>query len=430
VLNFDFNLNNRGLLPGDTVRYFVRAVDNAPQGHVGLSREFVLRLPTLSEVRAAAREASQEVGRSFDSLAADSRRLERSTEDLATERERPATDPNRSGNQSAMSYEASQRAEAVARSQEQMMERAEALKEALAELQRSAEAAGLNDPAWQQRLQEIREQLERALTPELKERLAALQQSLKDLDPERAKEALQRLAEAQQKLREALERSQELFKRAAMEGDMANLAAESDELAREQQQWSEQTEQASPERSSAEEQDLAARADSLATQLEKLASQMAEPDRKDRMDSAAAQASDAAQQMQQAAQSAGQQQRRQARQHGEQAAQKTSAARTAAAAGTSFHAAGVAARGHRRHGPGDGGDQPAHRTGAGAFGKLPPRRRVGRQPRRAGRAGRRGTEADRADAAGRGQERAGLPSDRDQHGGRAATDAAGPRGGV
>ncbi|HEV8123777.1 MAG TPA: hypothetical protein VGP80_06035 [Gemmatimonadales bacterium] len=322
VLNFDFNLNNRGLLPGDTVRYFVRAVDNAPQGHVGLSREFVLRLPTLSEVRAAAREASQEVGRSFDSLAADSRRLERSTEDLATERERPATDPNRSGNQSAMSYEASQRAEAVARSQEQMVERAEALKEALAELQRSAEAAGLNDPAWQQRLQEIREQLERALTPELKERLAALQQSLQDLDPERAKEALQRLAEAQQKLREALERSQELFKRAAMEGDMANLAAESDELAREQQQWSEQTEQANPERSSAEEQDLAARADSLATQLEKLASQMAEPDRKDRMDSAAAQASDAAQQMQQAAQSAGQQQRRQARQHGEQAAQK------------------------------------------------------------------------------------------------------------
>ena len=322
VLNFELNLNNRGLLPGDTVRYFVRAVDNAPQGHVGLSREFVLRLPTLSEVRAAAREASREVGSRLDSLTADSRRLERSTEDLSNERERPAADPNRSGNQSAMSYENSQRAEAVAQSQQEMLQRAEALKDALAELERSAEAAGLNDPAWQQRLQEIREQLERALTPELRERLAELQRSLQELDPERAKEALQRLAEAQQKLREALERSQELFKRAALEGDLANLAAESDDLAREQQQWSEQTEQANPERSAAEERELAARADSLAAQLEKLASQMSEQERQDRMEAAAQQASQAAQQMQQAAQSAQQRQRRQARQQGEQAPQK------------------------------------------------------------------------------------------------------------
>jgi hypothetical protein len=47
----------RSLLPGDTVRYAL-VTDNSPREQVGRSREFVLRMPTLSEVRAAARAAT------------------------------------------------------------------------------------------------------------------------------------------------------------------------------------------------------------------------------------------------------------------------------------------------------------------------------------------------------------------------------------
>ena len=91
-------------------------------------------------------------------------------------------------------------------------------------LQKNAEAAGINDSAWQSDLSEIREQLDRALTPELRDRLSELQQALKELDADRTKEALEQLAEPQRQLREALERSRELFRRAAIEGDLANLA--------------------------------------------------------------------------------------------------------------------------------------------------------------------------------------------------------------
>ena len=55
ILTFTLDLNRRGLLPGDTVRYFATARDNTPRGQIGRSREFVLRLPTMSEVRAAQR---------------------------------------------------------------------------------------------------------------------------------------------------------------------------------------------------------------------------------------------------------------------------------------------------------------------------------------------------------------------------------------
>ncbi len=88
VLPFVLDLRERGLLPGDTMRVTVRAWDGAPRPQVGASREYVFRLARPDEVRAAAREASQEIARQLDSAAARSRRLERSTEDLASERNR------------------------------------------------------------------------------------------------------------------------------------------------------------------------------------------------------------------------------------------------------------------------------------------------------------------------------------------------------
>ena len=57
ILTYTLDLNHRGLLPGDTVRYFATAIDNAPRPHAGRSRVFTLRLPTLSEIRSAQRRA-------------------------------------------------------------------------------------------------------------------------------------------------------------------------------------------------------------------------------------------------------------------------------------------------------------------------------------------------------------------------------------
>ncbi|MGH7704219.1 MAG: hypothetical protein ACREMO_14085, partial [Gemmatimonadales bacterium] len=284
ILTYDLNLNQRNLLPGDTVRYRVWAMDNSPGPNHGHSREFVLRLPTLTEVRAAARQASEAVGRRLDSVTAESRRLERQTEDLAQEQAHRDAG-SRGRDKEALSFEAAKRAEAVAGSQEQVLAEAEAIKKSLEALQQSAEAAGLNDPAWQQRLQEIREQIERALTPELRERLAELQKALKALDPERAKQALSQLAEAQKQLREALERSRELFRRAALEGELANLASEAKELVRQQEDWTNQVASADSARAASQEQELAARADSLSTALERIAQELAPEGRQEKLDS-------------------------------------------------------------------------------------------------------------------------------------------------
>jgi hypothetical protein len=320
ILTYTLDLNRRGLLPGDTVRYFAVATDNTPGRQAARSREYVLRLPTMSEVRAAQRAATEDLGGRIDSVTEASRRLERQTEDLAQERSRDPRGGDRPG--ASLSFEQSKRAESVAQSQQELLRQADELKRSLEALRKSAEAAGVADSAWQRQLQEIREQLDRALTPELRERLADLQQALKDLDPEMAKEALERLAESQRQLREALERSRELFQRAALEGDLTNLSQEARELAQEQRQWTQQVTASDSASASAGERALAQRADSLGSALQRAAGGVGDSARAQRIQSAASQARGAGQQMRQAAGSAQQGQRPAARQQGERAARQ------------------------------------------------------------------------------------------------------------
>lgn len=88
MVPFLLGLESRALLPGDTVRYFAVAVDNAPRPRTGRSREYILRLPTVAEMRAAERAATESVGAQLDALAAASRQLQRQTEDLSKEASR------------------------------------------------------------------------------------------------------------------------------------------------------------------------------------------------------------------------------------------------------------------------------------------------------------------------------------------------------
>src|SRR5262249_29912906 len=116
ILSPTLDLNRRGLLPGDTLRYFALATDNTPRRQVGRSREFALRLPTMSEVRAAQRAATESVGSQLDSVTEASKRIERETDDLGRERVRPADGRGDKSGES-LTFEESKRAEAVAESQ-------------------------------------------------------------------------------------------------------------------------------------------------------------------------------------------------------------------------------------------------------------------------------------------------------------------------
>jgi hypothetical protein len=286
------DLNGRGLLPGDTLRLFARATDRAPRPHVGTSREYAIRLRSMAELREAVRAATDSLARRASDLAGDEAALSRRTEDLAAQRNRgadsareraetaapAAPDRQRAGERPApLQFEQAQEAGRVREEQQRLLERADALRQELARVARAADQAGLNDPAWQQRLQELDQLLRQAITPELAARLEELRQALERLDPRAVEQALRRLAESQQELRRELERSAELFERAALEGSMQTFAQNAEALRQAEEQWAARAAERHDTAAAAQEQlQLRRQADTLHAGLEGLGPRLAQ----------------------------------------------------------------------------------------------------------------------------------------------------------
>ncbi len=237
----------RGFLPGDTLHYRVQAWDNAPEPQLGQSREYVLRLPTLDEVRERTVAEADALVESADRLAEwarereeSARALERSTEVQPA----PGTRPQQGSGAAAVEFRETEAARRALEETAALLEEAEAIQEALRGLQESMEAAGLNDPSVLERLREIEALYERILTPELREKLEALREALVELDAERIEEAIRELAEGSVDFRQRVEQSLELLKRAALEGEFLALETTAEELSEAQQQLAEATREA------------------------------------------------------------------------------------------------------------------------------------------------------------------------------------------
>ncbi len=339
VLQWVLDLNGRGFAPGDTAHFRLRAFDNAPTPQMGVSPEYVLRLPTLAEMREAVRVATSEIGEGVDSLVTKQEELARAEEEMAAERAL-----GEGGEEAELDFNTAERAGDLAEDQEEVIDRAEQLREDLEKLSEAAEAAGLDDPEFQRQLKDLERLLDRAMTPDLEAKLNEVREALENLDAERSRDAFEQLAESGRQFKEQLERSQELFERAAIEGSLTTLAEDAEDLANRQDDWNEQlglepdSSMALDERQLAMETDsLAARLDELQEMIEQSTADMEQPPDQEQSDStdgrpndeegkpdeedAGDKARQAAEEMQEAADEAEKREVDKARQAGEEASQ-------------------------------------------------------------------------------------------------------------
>jgi hypothetical protein len=302
------DLGALGLKAGDTLRYLATAVDNSPARHVGRSREFVVRIPTDAEQRAARARETVATANAFDSLSKQAARVQRTEEDLARERQRTEPKPangktGEDGRKEPLASEAARTAAAAAQAQQQVLDDAAKLQRAVQQLRDAAQRQGVSDSALARELSEINRLLDKALSPELRAKLASLQQAVKDLDAERTRDALQDLARQQAMLKEAMDQARDLFKRAALETDLANLAQDAKQLAAEQRDLTGKFAGNDSARTAKAETDLAKKTDSLGQGLDRAAAQVPAQQPREGLQQAARQAQDAAAKMRQAAQS-------------------------------------------------------------------------------------------------------------------------------
>lgn len=303
------DLAARGLEPGDALHVVVAATDDSPWAQTGLSRELVIRVPSLAEQRAIARALGDSAVADAVAAAESQRSLERRTGDAARARDRSQqsqgeSEASSSSREQAMSYENAEQAKALSREQREMQERVQQLGDAAKQLEEQLRRAGALDSALASQLAEVRSLLQQALTPELEEKLRSLEGALQQLSQDDARRSMAELQEQQRKLREQLERSAEMLRRAALEGSMETLKDDARELAQQERSLADSVARSGQPRPD-EARDLANRSSDLAQEISKLTERLerekAEPGAQ-RTRTAEQQAQQSAEAMQRAAQ--------------------------------------------------------------------------------------------------------------------------------
>jgi hypothetical protein len=231
------DLGPHALKPGDALHVKVVATDNSPWAQRGESRELLLKIPTMEERRAIARASMDSAVSQVKSAAQAEKSLQQRTSDATRDRaaknsdQEPPTGANGSnGKQGSMTYEAAEKAKAVAKDQRALADQVKNLQQTAAALEQQLKQAGALDSALARQLQEAQAMLRDALTPELMAQMQKLDKATQQLSHEQAQQTLKDLQAMQEKLREQLEKSAEMLKRAALEGAMQTLKDEAKEI--------------------------------------------------------------------------------------------------------------------------------------------------------------------------------------------------------
>lgn len=282
LLRLVLPLDTFRLMPGDTLRYYAAATDRSPRRQQARSRTYALVFPSMRELRSSVSSEAGRLSERARDMAMRAEELARRTRDESRQMANAGgaghtrRDPNAGG--SRLDAQQAGELEQVVRQEQALLDDVDAMREQLESLRRGMEAAGLSDPQIQERMRELQELYEQALSEDLRRQVQALDQALESMDPERVQRALERLAQEQDALRQRLDRSLELFRRAATEQRMKALAQDARELAARQEAIAGGLADSASAARAAEEQQgaeteaerLASRADSLAGQLDAL----------------------------------------------------------------------------------------------------------------------------------------------------------------
>jgi len=237
------------LQPGDAVRVRAEAVDASPWGQRGVSRDLIIKRPTLAESRTEARVLGDSAAQEARAAAAAQKSLAQRTDEASRAQTRDASAQGSQSSsqrgsaaqdaQRSMNYESAERARALAQEQRAMSERVERLRQSTQQLEQQLKAAGALDSSLARQLSEAQALLRQAMTPELQAQMQKLENAAKEMNGEQSRDALRDLAQMQQRLKDQLARSAEMLKRAAHEGAMQTLSDEARELAQKQKELAE-----------------------------------------------------------------------------------------------------------------------------------------------------------------------------------------------
>ncbi len=293
------DLTGWGLLPGDTVRYFARALDNAPSPNAAQTREYVLRMPDAAELRRGAQRDLEDLTGRLQELSDRAQRASETARNLEREAEgrrpqaaadRAAAQRGRRGAADRAGFEERERLRRALEEQRAMAAEAERARAEIEAIEQALRQAGASDPQLQADLAELQQLLEEAASPELRERLREMAERIENTDPRQIRSSMEELTAQQERFREQLEESLEQLRRAAAEQDFRATTEDARELAQRQEALADALQEGDrSELREQQQQEMAADAAALAERMEQLERRLealSEPDAEKGVDAA------------------------------------------------------------------------------------------------------------------------------------------------
>jgi hypothetical protein len=318
------DLSRWELLPGDTVRYFARAIDNHPSAQVGVSHEYALRMPDVVELRREAEQTLASVAERLEELRAQVARQAEANADRAAQA--AAQQSRQSAADAQAGFEQREALRRALEEQAALLAQVDSLRVGVEALERALQNAGQSDPALARDLERLQRLLEKLAADSLLERMEELSEAMQRGDRSAGNRSLQQLSREQDGLGERLEQVLEAFQRAAVEQDFRATTSEASQLARHERALADALREADDPSLRAEQQAaLVERAEELEARMSSLAERLAdlgEPRAAAGVEEARERAEQARQRMQQAERRAQQGDSQGASQQAQQAADR------------------------------------------------------------------------------------------------------------
>ena len=268
------DLTTRGLLPGDTLRYFARVVDNNPVSQTGESPEYALRMQDTGELRREVEATLESAAERLEELMAEvARQAEENLEQSLSD----ANQIEDAANPSLDEPDFEEREELLRALEEQaqLVDQVDSLLVEMQELEQRMVDAGQADPELTDELQELQDLLRQLGTEEMNAEPGDSEEAISQ-DPEEDQQSLDQLAGQQDEFRDRLEAALERFQRAALEQDFRATTQEAEELARQERALADAMREDDPELRADQQADLADQTAELDERMESLAQRLEE----------------------------------------------------------------------------------------------------------------------------------------------------------
>ena len=257
LVTLPFDFLSLGLEPGDEVEFYLEARDNDSYNgpKAGYSQVRRISYQTLDEQYNEAEETQTEVAERLNELTERQRDTERRMQELEKSIRENSTN----------TYERQKMTEQLMQQSQQTQQQVDQLQEQLSELAEKAEQQALFSPEVQQKLEALQQFLSQMEESTLKDLYKKLEQMARQNDPKQAAQMMEQLKEQQKALEQALERTLALFKQLRAEQKSEELQNRLQNLEERQEQLREQTRQ-NPD--ATQQQELAKRQEQLNREME------------------------------------------------------------------------------------------------------------------------------------------------------------------